>query len=173
MSEFEDYIKARYPVDYDSLKEKYPNVHVCEFYGDEQDLWDLKQAEIDDSENTRAVLYRENTDIREKNTDLQAKIELLEKEITETQAFLNNQNHIKQAKIDELEAKNEKTQKQFNFLLDKNIRDESAHATLKLKFMEVSRLVRSLRNEFDLNDDCQQTDRQIELLEELLRGEHE
>ena len=64
MSEFEDYIKARYPVDYDSLKEKYPNVHVCEFYGDEQDLWDLKQAEIDDSENTRAVLYRENTDIR-------------------------------------------------------------------------------------------------------------
>ena len=50
MSEFEDYIKARYPVDYDSLKEKYPNVHVCEFYGDEQDLWDLKQAEIDDLE---------------------------------------------------------------------------------------------------------------------------
>ncbi len=50
MSEFEDYIKARYPVDYDSLKEKYPNVHVCEFYGDEQDLWDLKQAKIDDLE---------------------------------------------------------------------------------------------------------------------------
>ena len=81
MSEFEDYIKARYPVDYDSLKEKYPNVHVCEFYGDEQDLWDLKQAEIDDSENTRAVLYRENTDIREKNTDLQAKIDDLEKQL--------------------------------------------------------------------------------------------
>lgn len=81
MSEFEDYIKARYPVDYDSLKEKYPNVHVCEFYGDEQDLWDLKQAEIDDSENTRAVLYRENTDIREKNTDLQAEIDDLEKQL--------------------------------------------------------------------------------------------
>ena len=81
MSEFEDYIKARYPVDYDSLKEKYPNVHVCEFYGDEQDLWDLKQAKIDDSENTRAVLYRENTDIREKNTDLQAKIDDLEKQL--------------------------------------------------------------------------------------------
>ena len=78
-----------------------------------------------------------------------------------------------QAKIEQLKVKNEKTQKQFNFLLDKNIRDESAHATLKLKFMEVSCLVRSLRNEFDLNDDCQQTDRQIELLEELLRGEHE
>ena len=32
----------------------------------------------------------------------QAKIDLLEKELTETQAFLNKQNHIKQAKIDEL-----------------------------------------------------------------------
>lgn len=32
-----------------------------------------------------------------------AKVDLLEKELTETQAFLNNQNHIKQAKIDELQ----------------------------------------------------------------------
>ena len=30
---------------------------------------------------------------------------LSEKELTETQAFLNNQNHIKQAKIDELQAR--------------------------------------------------------------------
>ena len=120
MSEFEDYIKARYPVDYDSLKEKYPNVHVCEFYGDEQDLWDLKQTEIE-----------------------------------------------------QLKAKNEKTQKQFNFLLDKNIRDESAHATLKLKLMKVSRLVGSLRSEFDLWSDSPPVERQIELLEEIIRGEHE
>lgn len=35
----------------------------------------------------------------------QSKIELLEKELTETQAFLNKQNHIKQAKIDELQAR--------------------------------------------------------------------
>ena len=78
-----------------------------------------------------------------------------------------------QAKIDELKAKNEKTQKQFNFLLDKNIRDESAHATLKLKFMEVSRLVRSLRGEFDLWSDSPPVERQIELLEEIMRGGHE
>ena len=32
----------------------------------------------------------------------QTKIDLLEKEIVETQEFLNKQNHIKQAKIDEL-----------------------------------------------------------------------
>ena len=79
----------------------------------------------------------------------------------------------KQAEIEQLKAKNEKTQKQFNFLLDKNIRDESAHATLKLKFMEVSRLVRSLRSEFDLWSDSPPVERQIELLEEIMRGGHE
>ena len=35
----------------------------------------------------------------------QKKIDLLETELTETQAFLNKQNHIKQAKIDELQAR--------------------------------------------------------------------
>jgi len=35
----------------------------------------------------------------------QAKIDLLEKELTETQAFLNKQNHIKQAKIYELQGR--------------------------------------------------------------------
>ena len=41
----------------------------------------------------------------------QAKIDLLEKELTETQAFLNNQNHIKQAKIDELQARVDSAEK--------------------------------------------------------------
>ena len=35
----------------------------------------------------------------------QKKIDLLEKEITETQTFLNKQNHIKQTKIDDLQAR--------------------------------------------------------------------
>lgn len=94
--------------------------------------------------------------------------------------FLGNEHKVsemawnhQQAKIEQLKAKNEKTQKQFNFLLDKNIRDESAHATLKLKFMEVSRLVRSLRSEFDLWSDSPPVERQIELLEEIMRGGHE
>lgn len=47
MSEFEDFIKAKYPVDYESLKEKYPNVPVVEFYGDELDVWNHQQSEID------------------------------------------------------------------------------------------------------------------------------
>ncbi len=79
----------------------------------------------------------------------------------------------KVAEINQLKADKEKLQKRFNFLLDKNIRDESEHATLKLKFMDINRLVKSLRSEFDLNSDCSQVDRQIELLEEVLRGEHE
>ena len=49
-------------------------------------------------------------------------------------------NH-QQAQIDELEKQNQKLQKQFNFLLDKNIRDESAHASLKLRVMSVSHLM--------------------------------
>lgn len=46
MSEFEDFIKAKYPVDYESLKEKYPNVPVVEFYGDELDVWNHQQSKI-------------------------------------------------------------------------------------------------------------------------------
>ena len=44
----------------------------------------------------------------------QAKIDLLEKELTETQAFLNNQNHIKQAKIDELQSRVDAIEKWVN-----------------------------------------------------------
>ena len=76
----------------------------------------------------------------------------------------------KVAEVEQLKADKEKLQKRFNFLLDKNIRDESEHATLKLKFMSINPLVKSLRSEFDLNSDCSQVDRQIELLEEALRG---
>ena len=48
----------------------------------------------------------------------QSKIELLEKELTETQAFLNKQNHIKQSNIDcmkvELDGANERAMMMFN-----------------------------------------------------------
>ena len=39
---------------------------------------------------------------------LQTKISLLEKELTETQDFLNKQNYIKQVKINELQTRMEK-----------------------------------------------------------------
>ncbi len=56
MSEFEDFIKAKYPVDYESLKEKYPNVPIVEFYGDEQDVWDHQQSKIEQLEKEKAEL---------------------------------------------------------------------------------------------------------------------
>ena len=45
----------------------------------------------------------------------QSKIELLEKELTETQAFLNKQNHIKQAKIDELQGRIDDASNKIDF----------------------------------------------------------
>lgn len=45
----------------------------------------------------------------------QAKIDLLVKEITETQAFLNKQNHIKQTKIDELQARVDDASNKIDF----------------------------------------------------------
>ena len=45
----------------------------------------------------------------------QSKIELLEKELTETQAFLNKQNHIKQTKIDELQKRIDDASNKIDF----------------------------------------------------------
>lgn len=48
-----------------------------------EDIYNLgvesQQAKINDSENTRAVLYRENMDLRENNIDLQSKIDEIKK----------------------------------------------------------------------------------------------
>ena len=82
MSEFEKYIEAKYPNRSPKiLFQKFKDIDGTLFYGvkeieDQAEVWSHQQA----------------------------KIELLEKEITETQAFLNNQNHIKQAEIDRLNS---------------------------------------------------------------------
>ena len=87
MSEFEKYIEAKYPNRSPKiLFQKFKDIDGTVFYAvreieDQAEVWSHQQAKIDDSENTRAVLYRENTDIREKNTDLQAKIDDLEKQL--------------------------------------------------------------------------------------------
>lgn len=57
MGEFEDFIKAKYPVDYESLKEKYPNVPIVEFYGDEQDVWNHQQSKIEQLEKEKQALH--------------------------------------------------------------------------------------------------------------------
>ena len=81
-----------------------------------------------------------------------------------------------QAKIDELEKQNQKLQKQFNFLLDKNIRDESAHASLKLRVMRVSHLMdKAAENGTECVDIGSLYDALIKDgdLDQSLRGEHE
>ncbi len=40
-----------------------------------------QQAKINDSENTRAVLYRENIDLRERNIELQKRIDVVLKKL--------------------------------------------------------------------------------------------
>ena len=52
-----------------------------------------QQAKINDSENTRAVLYRENIDIREKNIDLRAKIDELQSRVDEALNMLCKLQH--------------------------------------------------------------------------------
>ena len=80
-----------------------------------------------------------------------------------------------QAEIDQLKAQGEKIQKQFNFLLDKNIRDESAHASLKLRVMRVSHLMdTAAENGTECVDIGSMYDALIKdgYLDQSLRGEH-
>ena len=57
----------------------------------------------------------------------QAKIDLLEKELTETQAFLNKQNHIKQTKLDELQARIDEITNHVGINFDEE-RDDDQHS---------------------------------------------
>ena len=58
---------------------------------------------------------------------LQTKIDLLEKELTETQAFLNKQNHIKQVKINELQARVDEITNHVGINFDEE-RDDDQHS---------------------------------------------
>ena len=57
----------------------------------------------------------------------QKNIDLLVKEITETQAFLNKQNHIKQAKIDELQERVNEIASHLDINFDED-RDDDQHS---------------------------------------------
>lgn len=46
MSDFEEYIKARYPVDYAVLSTMYSNQTMDELYPDQFEVWQHQQAEI-------------------------------------------------------------------------------------------------------------------------------
>ena len=81
MSEFEKYIEAKYPNRSPKiLFQKFKDIDGTVFYAvreieDQAEVWSHQQAKIDDSENTRAVLYRENIDLRERNIELQKRVD--------------------------------------------------------------------------------------------------
>lgn len=87
MSEFEKYIEAKYPNRSPKiLFQKFKDIDGTLFYGvkeieDQAEVWQHQQAKIDDSENTRAVLYRENIDLRERNIELQKRIDVVLKKL--------------------------------------------------------------------------------------------
>ena len=56
--------------------QEYKALSDSEFYI-AKESWDYQQAKIDDSENTRAVLYRENIDLRERSIELQKRIDVV------------------------------------------------------------------------------------------------
>lgn len=94
MGEFEDFIKAKYPVDYESLKEKYPNVPIVEFYGDEQDVWDHQQSKIEQ-------LEKEKAELRNK---IKSQIELLESASKSRIAYNERERNILKSQADDLEG---------------------------------------------------------------------
>ena len=47
MSEFEEYIKNKYPSDYLLMKVRYPNQELSELYSDQFEVWQHQQAIID------------------------------------------------------------------------------------------------------------------------------
>lgn len=70
-----------------------------------------QQAKIDDSENTRAVLYRENMDLREKNIDLQTKINELNEVVNgwkDEYRIITLRYERSKKQIDELQARVDK-----------------------------------------------------------------
>ena len=103
--EFDKWFKAEMPNSHKKVnKERIETI----IYSCAEAAWDYQQAKIDDSENTRAVLYRENMDIREKNTDLQAEIDLLEVQLKgaeeRAKLTLDHKNRI----ADELQKENDR-----------------------------------------------------------------
>ena len=72
LSESDKWFRAEMPNSHKKVnKERIETV----IYSCVEASWDYQQAKINDSENTRAVLYRENIDIRAKIDELQARVD--------------------------------------------------------------------------------------------------
>lgn len=48
MNEFDEYIKDKYPSDYLLMTVRYPDQELCELYSDQFEVWQHRQAKIDE-----------------------------------------------------------------------------------------------------------------------------
>lgn len=81
---------------------------------------------------------------------LQTEIDLLEKELTETQAFLNKQNHIKQVKINKLQGRIDATEKWIE-VSKKNIPLSEWHGYTTEEYVDADDLLDILKGNKDEN----------------------
>lgn len=166
MSDFEEYIKNKYPEDYAVLSTMYSNQAMEELYPDQFEVWQHQQA----------------------------KIEKLENELSTTKQVLGNVIDMEVAKVDNLKAqlnnmevcciekkKGAEELQKTNISLEAGLRKNSknkqkllgGNIELQKRIDEYEKLTTSIRNEFDLwSDDSEFADvieAQIENLE-ALRG---
>ena len=69
MSDFDEYIKNKYPSDYLLMKVRYPNQELSELYSDQFEVWQHQQAIID---NLKAQLNNMETCYIEKKKQVEA-----------------------------------------------------------------------------------------------------
>lgn len=78
MSDFDNYIKEKYPQDYENLKLNYPDVEPSEFYPEAIDAWNHQQQKIDEYAMVAEALDESYVRECKKNKELQNKIKELE-----------------------------------------------------------------------------------------------
>lgn len=85
MSDFDNYIKEKYPQDYENLKLNYPDVGPSEFYPEAEDAWNHQQQKIDEYAMVAESLDESYVRECKKNKELQ-------KRIDDATDFLNSSN---------------------------------------------------------------------------------
>lgn len=74
MSDFDEYIKNKYPSDYLLMKVRYPNQELSELYSDQFEVWQHQQAIID---NLKAQLNNMEACYIEKKKEVEAVSQVL------------------------------------------------------------------------------------------------
>ena len=90
MSDFDNYIKEKYPQDYENLKLNYPDVEPSEFYPEAIDAWNHQQQKIDELQNKIKELELINFDSELHFEAAKEKIDELQKRIDDALSALES-----------------------------------------------------------------------------------